>query len=60
MFFINEIFKLSLLESCKLNNINLGGYVEDILTRIMQGEIADSSFLPNNYTPRQKVKLNVA
>lgn len=36
----------SLLESCKLNNINIGEYVEGILTRIMQGEIVVSSFLP--------------
>lgn len=50
----NIAFMYSLLESCKLNNINFGEYVEDILTRLMKGEKADASFLPNKYVPRPK------
>jgi hypothetical protein len=50
----NIAFIYSLLESCKLNNVNFGEYVEDILTRLMKGERADASFLPNKYVPRLK------
>lgn len=49
----------SLLESCKLNNVNFGEYIEDILTRLMKGEKADVSFLPNSYVPRPKEALNI-
>ena len=48
----NIAFMYSLLESCKLNNINFGVYIEDILTRIMKGEKADNSFLPNKWVAR--------
>lgn len=34
----NIAFMFDLLESCKLNNINFGEYIEDILTRILFGE----------------------
>ena len=50
----NIAFMYSLLESCKLNNVNFGEYVEDILTRLMKGEKADASFLPNKYVPLPK------
>ena len=50
----------SLLESCKLNNVNFGEYVEDILTRLMKGEKGDMSFLPNKYVPRPKEELDKA
>ena len=56
----NIAFMYSLLESCKLNNVNFGEYVEDILTRLMKGEKADASFLPNNYVPRPKEEANKA
>ncbi len=56
----NIAFMYSLLESCKLNNVNFGEYVEDILTRLMKGEKADTSFLPNNYVPRLKKEANKA
>jgi hypothetical protein len=48
----NIAFMFGLLESCKLNNINFGEYIEDILTRILFGEQADESFLPCNYESR--------
>lgn len=38
-----------LLESCKLNNLNFGEYIEDVLTRILSGEEVDASFLPCGY-----------
>ena len=33
----NIAFVFSLFESCKLNDINFGDYIEDILTRLMEG-----------------------
>ena len=56
----NIAFMYSLLESCKLNNVNFGEYVEDILTRLMKGEKADTSFLPNKYVPRTKEEQDKA
>ena len=50
----------SLLESCKLNKINFGEYIEDVLTRFMDGEEADDSFLPNHYSARQQDGQKVA
>lgn len=34
---------------CKLNKVNFGEYIEDILTRILCGEEVDASFLPCDY-----------
>ena len=48
----NIAFMFGLLESCKLNNLNFGEYIEDILTRILNKETVDMSFIPCNYTPR--------
>ncbi len=45
----NISFMFGLLESCKLNNVNFGEYIEDILTRILCGEEVDASFLPCDY-----------
>lgn len=42
----NIAFMFGLLESCKLNDIDFGIYIEDVLTRIMYGEHVDESFLP--------------
>lgn len=54
------VFMYLLLESCKLNNVNFGEYVEDILIHLMKSEKADASFLPNNYVPRPKEEANEA
>ena len=43
-----------LLESCKLNDIDFGIYIEDVLTRIMYGKHADDTFFPCGYVPRYK------
>lgn len=56
----NIAFMYSLLESCKLNNVNFGEYIEDILNRLIKGEKVDVSFLPNNYVPRPKEEANKA
>ena len=48
----NLAFMFGLLESCKLNKVNFGEYIEDILTRILCGEEVDASFLPCDYVRR--------
>lgn len=45
----NISFMFGLLESCKLNKVNFGEYIEDVLTRILFGEEVDESFLPCDY-----------
>ena len=45
----NISFMFGLLESCKLNKVNFGEYIEDILTLILCGEEVDASFLPCDY-----------
>ena len=45
----NMAFMFGLLESCKLNKVNFGEYIEDILTRILYCEDVDASFLPCDY-----------
>ena len=50
----NIAFMFGLLESCKLNDVDFGIYIEDVLTRIMYGEHVDDTFLPCGYVPRYK------
>lgn len=45
----NLAFMFGVLEICKLNKVNFGEYIEDILTRILCGEEVDTSFLPCDY-----------
>lgn len=45
----NLPFMFGLLESCELNKVNFGEYIEDILTRILCGEEVNASFLPCDY-----------
>ena len=45
----NISFVYSLLESCKLNDLSFGDYIEDICTRIMHGEKDFESLLPCDY-----------
>jgi hypothetical protein len=49
----NIAFMYGLYESCKLNNVDFGYYIEDILTRFKNGQEADLSFLPCNYVPQE-------
>lgn len=53
-------FMYSLLESCKLNGVDFGEYVEDILTRMMNGQEVNESFLPNHYAPTSKKQETAA
>lgn len=54
----NIAFMFGLLESCKLNNLNFGEYIEDILTRILCGEEVDASFLPCGYVRRYESSMD--
>ena len=56
----NIAFMYSLYESCKMNDIDFGEYVEDILTRMMNGDNDYESMIPCNYVPGQKQEKKVA
>lgn len=56
----NIAFMFGLFESCKLNNVDFGHYIEDILTRIVNGEEIDESFIPCNYVARPLKEETVA
>ena len=56
----NIAFMFSLFESCKLNDINFGDYIEDILTRLMEGEQDFMSLIPCNYNSIKKVNVKAA
>ena len=56
----NIAFMFSLFESCKLNDINFGDYIEDILTRLMEGEQDFMSLIPYNYNSNKKVNVKAA
>lgn len=56
----NLAFMYSLYESCKMNNLNFGLYVEDILTRIMNGDEDYLAMLPCYYVPTRKEEKECA
>ena len=56
----NIAFMYSLYESCKMNDIDFGEYVEDILTRMMNGDDDYRSMVPCNYTHGKKYEKKVA
>ena len=56
----NIAFMYSLYESCKMNDIDFGEYVEDILTRMMNGDDDYRSMIPCNYTHGKKYEKKVA
>ena len=49
----NVAFMYSLYESCRLNNINFGKYLNDILTRMMKGDTNYMAMLPCNYITQE-------
>ena len=49
----NVAFMYSLYESCRLNNINFGKYMSDILTRMMKGDTNYMAMLPCNYVAQE-------
>ena len=51
--FENVAFMYSLYESCRLNNINFGKYLNDILTRMMKGDTNYMAMLPCNYVAQE-------
>ena len=44
----------------KLNDINFGDYIEDILTRLMEGEQDFMSLISCNYNSNKKVNVKAA
>ena len=48
----NLAFMCSLYESCKMNNLNFGRYIEDILTRMKDGDKDYKSMLPCYYVEK--------
>jgi len=56
----NIAFMYSLYESCKMNDIDFGEYVEDILSRMMNGDDDYRSMIPCYYTPGKKQEKKVA
>ena len=56
----NIAFMFGLYESCQLNKVDFGHYIEDILTRIVNGEAIDESFIPCNYVARPLEEETVA
>ena len=50
----------SLRKYCKDEAVDYNWLIEDILTRFMNGEDADESFLPNHYTPRLVCEQKIA
>ena len=49
----NVAFMYSLYESCRLNNINFGKYLNDILTRMMKGDTNYMAMLSCNYVAQE-------
>ena len=56
----NIAFMFSLFESCKLNDINFCDYIEDIITRLMEGEQDFISLILCNYNSNKKVNVKAA
>ena len=56
----NIAFMYSLYERCKMNDIDFGEYVEDILTRMMNGDDDYRSMIPCYYSPGKKQEKKVA
>lgn len=48
----NLAFMYSLYESCKMNNLNFGRYIEDILTRMKDGDKDYRAMLPCYYVEK--------
>ena len=48
----NLAFMYSLYESCKMNNLNYGRYIEDVLTRMKDGDKDYRAMLPYFYVEK--------
>lgn len=49
----NIAFMYSLLGSSKLNGLDFGDYIEDVMTRLAEGDTDYASMIACNYKPRQ-------
>ena len=56
----NIAFMFSLFESCKLNDIIFCDYIEDIITRLMEGEQDFMSLILCNYNSNKNVNVKAA
>ena len=56
----NIPFMFSLFARCPLTDINFGDYIEDILTRLMEGEQDFMSLIPGNYNSNKKLNVKAA
>ena len=56
----NIVFMYSLYESCKMNGLDFGENIEDILTRMMNGDTDYMSMVPCNYTSEEKHESRAA
>jgi len=54
----NIAFMYSLLESCKLNGLDFGDYIEDVMTRISEGDADYQAMIACNYRPRTKAAVS--
>ena len=53
-------FMYSLFECFKMNDIDFGAHVEDILAHMMNGDYDYRSMIPCNYTPGEKQEKKIA
>ena len=56
----NLAFMYSLYESCKMNNLNFGRYIEDILTRMKEGDKDYRAMLPCFYVEKTSEVMGCA
>ena len=56
----NLAFMYSLYESCKMNNLNFARYIEDILTRMKEGDKDCRAMLPCFYVEKTSEAMGYA
>ncbi len=54
----NLAFMYSLYESCRLNGLDFGDYIEEVLTRMMKGETDFASMIPCNFVSHPEMLLS--
>lgn len=56
----NQAFMYSLYESCKMNNLNFGRCIEDVLTRMKDGDKGYRAMLPCFYVEKTSEVMGCA
>lgn len=56
----NIVFMYSLYESCKMNNLSFGRYIEDILTRMKEEDKDYRAMLPCFYVEKTSEVMGCA